>query len=62
MGCRRKVKGLQIKNVMKEHGGTKQFTVFLSDSPQGPWDSVLITELTEQEHYGCDVMKTFDLE
>ena len=47
---------------MKEHGGTKQFTVFLSDSPDGPWVSILTTELTEQERYGCDPMQTFNLE
>lgn len=51
-----------MKNVMKQLGGTKQFTAFLSDFPEGPWASVLTAELTEQEHYGCDVMQTFDLE
>ena len=62
MGCRKSVKGLQIKNINKKQGGTRSFTILLSDLPGGPWKSILNTELTEQERYGCAPMQTFNLE
>ena len=61
MGCLKKLKGLQMKNMKREHGGTKQFTIFLSESHDGPWDSVLTDELSEQVTDGCGLMQTFNL-
>ena len=61
MGCRKKVKGLQMKNIKKKQGGTKKFTISLSDALDGPWNLVLTDEFPEQETYGCAPMQTFDL-
>ena len=62
LGCMKKVKGLQMKNIKKEHGGTKTFTIFLSEYQDGPWESILTTEFPEQETVGCAVIQNFDLE
>ena len=56
------IKGLKLKNLKKEVGGTREFTVFLSDSLNGPWAIVLTGELPEQETFGCAPMQAFDLE
>ena len=51
-----------MKNIKKEQGGTKNFTIFLSESPDGPWEPVLTTDFPEQETFGCALMQHFDLE
>ena len=61
-GCMKNIKGLKLKNIKKEKGGTKNFTVFLSNSKDGPWKPVLSEQFPELEDYGCAPMKTFDLE
>jgi hypothetical protein len=61
MGCLKKLKGLQMKNIQRDHGGTKQFTIFLSEFHDGPWESVLTEELPEQVTDGCGLMQTFNL-
>ena len=62
MGCTKKLKGLQMKNIKKEQGGTKNFTAFLSESADGPWEPVLTADFPEEDRIGCAVMHNFDLE
>ena len=54
-------KGLQMKNIKKEEGGTNDFTILLSDSPSGPWKSVLTDKFSEHEGTGCAPMQSFYL-
>ena len=54
------VYALNMKNLKKNHGGTKMFTVFLSDSKEGPWHMVYTDEFSEPETYGCGLMQTFE--
>ena len=61
MGCMKKVKGLHMKNIKKEQGGTKNFTIFVSKDMEGPWEAVLTTDFPEQESFGCALMQNFDL-
>ena len=61
LGCTKKIKGLQMKNIKKELGGTKNFTIFLSESPEGPWSPILTMDFPEQPTYGCAPLETFDL-
>ena len=51
-----------MKNIKKEQGGTKTFTISLSDSAKGPWEPILTTDFPEQEAFGCALMQEFDLE
>ena len=60
LGCSKKIKGLRMKNIKKEDGGTKDFTVYTSDSPEGPWKLILTDKFPEEETRGCASMKTFD--
>lgn len=62
LGCMKLVKGLKIKNVKKEIGGTKEFKVFLSDSHSGPWKEILSDTIPEQELLGCAPFTHYDLE
>ena len=62
VGCMKIIKGIKLKNLKKELGGTREFTVFLSDLLNGPWAIVLSGELPEQENFGCAPMQSFDLE
>lgn len=61
LGCTKKIKGLQMKNIKKEDGGTKNFTIFLSESAEGPWKPILTVDFPEQDAYGCAALETFDL-
>ena len=61
MGCLKKIKGLQMKNLKKEHGGTKRFTILLSEFQGGPWKSIWTDELTEQHLTGCGLIQSFNL-
>ena len=60
MGCNKKLKGLQMKNIKKDHGGTKTFTIYLSENIDGPWGKVFKNEFPPQETESCEPMKTFD--
>ena len=60
LGCSKKIKGFRMKNIKKEQGGTKDFTVHASDSPEGPWKLILTDHFREEETYGCASLKTFD--
>ena len=62
LGCTKKVKELQMKNIKKEQGGTKKFVASISESPDGPWEPILTAELTQPEREGCAPMQTFVLE
>ena len=59
MGCLKKMKGLQMKNIKKLHGGTKQFTIFLSEFHDGPWESTLVEEFEEEVTEDCGRMHIF---
>ena len=59
MGCVKKPKGFQMKNIKKEKGGTKRFTLFLSHFPEGPWEQILTDEFKEQDNFGCSDLQTF---
>ena len=59
MGCMKRVKGLQMKNIKRVYGGTKQFTVFLSEFHDGPWESILTDEFQEESPEGCGRMHLF---
>ena len=60
LGCTKKIKGLRMKNIKKEEGGTKDFTVYVSDSPEGPWNLILTDGFQEQDKQGCAHIETFD--
>ena len=61
LGCSKKIKGLRMKNIEKEKGGTKSFSVLISDeSPEGPWKSILYDTFVEEKNHGCATMQTFD--
>ena len=62
MGCSTKVHGLQMKNLKMEQGGTKGFKVFQSDTPDGPWDSILTDELPATDNLDCSRMQNFNTE
>ena len=61
LGCSKKIKGLRMKNIKKENGGTKGFSVYVSDeSPEGPWKLILSDKFVEETNIGCASMQTFD--
>ena len=59
LGCVKKPKGFQMKNIKKEIGGTKSFSIFLSHFSEGPWVPILKDEFKEEESSGCADMQTF---
>ena len=59
MGCSKSLKGIHMKNIKKKQGGTKNFTIFVSDSPDGPWNLAFQDEFPEQETVGCAPMQNF---
>ena len=61
LGCMKMLKGLQMKNIKKEQGGTKDFTIFLSESSDGPWIKVFEDMFQEQQTFGCAPMERFDI-
>ena len=61
MGCLKKIRGLQMKNINKKQGGTKQFTIFLSEFPDGPWESILSDKFPEETLEGCGSMQTHSI-
>ena len=62
LGCMKKIKEIQLKNIKKEKGGTKKFTLFLSEAEDGPWIEILSDEFPEPETEGCSLSHTIDLE
>ena len=62
LGCMKKVKEIRLKNIKKEKGGTKTFTIYLSDSIEGPWRQILTDEFSEKTTNGCAASQTVDLE
>ena len=61
LGCTLKIKGLQMKNIKKEFGGTREFSVSTSESPEGPWTEVLSASFSQPESSACSPMETFDI-
>ena len=62
MGCTKQLKGLRMKNIKKENGGTKIFSIYLANSLECPWKFVLADEFQEHENFGCAPMQIFDLQ
>ena len=58
----KKVKEIRLKNIKKEKGGTKTFTIYLSDSIEGPWRKILTDKFSEKTTNGCAASQTIDLE
>ena len=61
LGCVKSPKGLHLKNIDRAQGGTKGFTIFLSENIDGPWIETYKDEFPEQEVDGCQPVKPFDL-
>ena len=61
MGCVKTVKGLQMKNIKRNQGGTKIFTIFVSESIEGPWKEIFTDKFSEQTTDGCGPMNSFAL-
>ena len=61
MGCVKTVRGLQMKNIKRNQGGTKIFTIYVSESIEGPWKEIFTDKFPEQTTDGCGQMKTSDL-
>ena len=61
LGCLKRPKGFQMKNIRRDLGGTKDFIISLSDSPEGPWTSILANKFSEYEGSGCAPMEEFEI-
>ena len=61
LGCNKHMHGLQLKNLNPVYGGTKQFTIFLSETPEGPWNNIFSSELPKEESE-CGPMRPFNIE
>ena len=53
IGCSQKVRNVQMKNLNRDLGGTKHFSIFLSDYSMGPWNLILRGELNQSSESGC---------
>ena len=62
MGCTKKLKGIQMKNIKRKIGGTKGFIISVSEFSEGPWVTILEGAFKRQETFGCAKMKYFDFE
>ena len=49
LGCPQKITSVQIKNLKKEFGGTKSFTLYIGNHLSGPWNLVKSGELNQTE-------------
>ena len=62
LGCTKKLKGIQMKNLKREDGGTRSFVIYVSEMSDGPWDTVLEAEFSRQDTFGCASMQNFKFE
>ena len=53
IGCVRKMLAISMKNLKRKLGGTKTFTLFLSDSVEGPWKSFFTDKLPQSKSDSC---------
>ena len=49
LGCPQKITSVQIKNLNKELGGTKSFSLYIGNHLSGPWNLVKSGELNQTE-------------
>ena len=61
MGCIKIPRVLQMKNIQRPHGGTKGFTIYVSERIEGPWKKAFEEEFPEEETGGCQPMINFEL-
>ena len=61
LGCKSTISMLRMRNIKKKHGGTKKFTIFVSESLEGPWNPILTDQFSKQEDYGCPPLHTFEI-
>ena len=59
LGCIKTLKSIRLKNIKKSQGGTKMFTIFYSNSEEGPWEVFVTDELAEAETDECGFMQFF---
>ena len=57
LGCLQKVNIVQIKDLGKDMGGTKKFSIFVGEDSHGPWDLILASELNQTIESGCSGSK-----
>ena len=62
LGCMKNIKEIRLKNIKRKKGGTKKFTIFLSETNEGPWKEILNDEFPEPEAEGCAASHVIDLE
>ena len=60
IGCVRSVFSMNIKNLKGKNGGTKAFTLFLSEYTKGPWKEIFTGQLPRQEGHSCGSINDFD--
>ena len=61
LGCKSTISMLRMRNIKKKHGGTKKFTIFISESLEGPWNPILKDQFSEHEDYGCPPLHSFEI-
>ena len=49
-----------MKNLKRKKGGTKAFTLYLSEYQDGPWKEIFTGQLTRQEGDSCGNIHDFD--
>ena len=57
LGCLQKVNVVQIKNLGKDMGGTEEFSIFVGEDSNGPWNLILKSELNQTTESGCSGSK-----
>ena len=61
LGCSRVVDGFTLKNTRNAHHndrGLKRFSIALSNSTDGPWQTVLEESLLDARNWSCDVPRS----
>ena len=64
LGCTLPINGFQIKNTHNHNlnnAGTKAFSIFISEKPEGPWEKVLNASLKDARNVSPVPIETFNL-
>ena len=59
IGCVRNIFNINLKNLKRKEGGTKLFTLYVSEVSGGPWEKILIGKLPPPEKDSCGPMQSF---
>ena len=59
LGCSQKVQIVQVKNLERDLGGTKEFSIFLSEFSSGPWNFLLKGQMDQNVESGCQKKKMY---